>query len=59
MRHKADVSFYARAGYAGSQGYTMALWTGDQVINWSYDDEGLPSVIRGSPQFGILRVSIS
>ena len=51
MRHKADVSFYARAGYAGSQGYTMALWTGDQVINWSYDD-GLPSVIAGALNLG-------
>lgn len=51
MRYKADVSFYARAGYAGSQGYTMALWTGDQVINWSYD-EGLPSVITGALNLG-------
>ena len=52
QRHKPDVSFYARAGYAGSQGYTMALWTGDQIINWSYDD-GLPSVIPGSLNLGI------
>ena len=51
MRHKPDVSYYARAGYAGSQGYTMALWTGDQVINWSYDD-GLPSVIPGALNLG-------
>ena len=51
QRHKADVSFYARAGYAGSQGYTMALWTGDQIINWSYDD-GLPSVVPGSLNLG-------
>ena len=52
MRHKPDVSYYARAGYAGSQGYTMALWTGDQVINWRYDD-GLPSVIPGALNLGI------
>ena len=51
MRHKPEVSYYARAGYAGSQGYTMALWTGDQIINWSYDD-GLPSVIAGSLNLG-------
>ena len=51
MRHKPDVSYYARAGYAGSQGYTMAIWTGDQVINWSYDD-GLPSVIPGALNLG-------
>lgn len=51
LRHKPDVSYYARAGYAGSQGYTMALWTGDQVINWSYDD-GLPSVIPGALNLG-------
>ncbi len=52
MAAKPDVSFYARAGYAGSQGYTMALWTGDQIIDWSYDD-GLPSVIPGALNLGI------
>ncbi len=51
MRYKPEVSYYARAGYAGSQGYTMALWTGDQVINWSYD-EGLPSVIPAALNLG-------
>ena len=55
LRHKPDVSYYARAGYAGSQGYTMALWTGDQVINWDYDS-GLPSVIPGALNLGICGV---
>jgi len=52
MRHKPDASFYARSGYAASQGYVMALWNGDQAITWSYDD-GLPSVIPGSLNLGI------
>ena len=52
MRHKPDVSYYARSGYAGAQGYNMALWTGDQIINWSYDD-GLPSVVPGALNLGI------
>ena len=51
MRYKDDVSYYARAGYAGSQGYTMAIWTGDQIINWSYDD-GLPSIVPGALNLG-------
>ncbi len=28
-RHKAAVSYCARAAYAGSQGYAMAIWNGD------------------------------
>ncbi len=51
QRHKPAVSYYARAGYAGSQGYTMALWTGDQIINWSYDD-GLASVLPAALNLG-------
>jgi alpha-glucosidase len=51
-RHKADVSYYARAGYTASQGYVMALWNGDQTISWSYDD-GLPTVVPASLNLGI------
>ncbi len=39
-----EVTFFMRAGYAGSQRYSPMMWAGDQNVDWSEDD-GLPSVI--------------
>ena len=36
--------FFMRAGYTGSQKHCIAMWAGDQNVDWSLDD-GLASVI--------------
>ena len=39
-----EVFFFTRAGHTNSVKYSTLMWTGDQHVDWSYD-EGLPSVI--------------
>ncbi|MCW0313709.1 Sulfoquinovosidase [Pantoea ananatis] len=39
-----DVLFFMRAGYTGSQKYSVMMWAGDQNVDWSLDD-GLASVV--------------
>ena len=39
-----EVLFFMRAGYTGSQKYSVMMWAGDQNVDWSLDD-GLASVI--------------
>lgn len=39
-----EVLFFMRAGYTGSQKYSLMMWAGDQNVDWSLDD-GLASVI--------------
>lgn len=39
-----DILFFMRAGYTGSQKYSVMMWAGDQNVDWSLDD-GLASVI--------------
>jgi alpha-D-xyloside xylohydrolase len=40
-----DVMFLARAGYSGSQPYTTARFTGDQVRSWD-SARGMPAALR-------------
>ncbi|WP_145508283.1 alpha-glucosidase [Yersinia alsatica] len=39
-----EILFFMRAGYTGSQKYSVMMWAGDQNVDWSLDD-GLASVI--------------
>lgn len=39
-----EIMFFMRAGYTGSQKYSVMMWAGDQNVDWSLDD-GLASVI--------------
>ncbi|MDX6021355.1 alpha-glucosidase [Scandinavium sp. V105_16] len=39
-----EALFFMRAGYTGSQKYSLMMWAGDQNVDWSLDD-GLASVI--------------
>lgn len=39
-----EVFFFTRAGHTNTVKYSTLMWTGDQHVDWSYD-EGLPSVI--------------
>lgn len=39
-----EILYFMRAGYSGSQKYSMLMWAGDQNVDWSLDD-GLASVI--------------
>lgn len=39
-----DILYFMRAGYTGSQKYSVMMWAGDQNVDWSLDD-GLASVI--------------
>lgn len=39
-----EVFFFTRAGHTNTIRYSTLMWTGDQHVDWSYD-EGLPSVI--------------
>ncbi|MBL8967731.1 MAG: alpha-glucosidase, partial [Spirochaetaceae bacterium] len=40
----AEVLYFMRAGFTGSQRWCPLMWAGDQNVDWSKDD-GLPSVI--------------
>jgi alpha-glucosidase len=42
-----EVLFFTRAGHTETIKYSTLMWTGDQYVDWSYDD-GLPSVIPAS-----------
>lgn len=39
-----EILFFTRAGHTETIKYSTLMWTGDQYVDWSYDD-GLPSVI--------------
>ncbi len=39
-----EVLYFMRAGYSGSQKYSVMMWAGDQNVDWSMDD-GPASVI--------------
>lgn len=39
-----EILYFMRAGYSGSQKYSVMMWAGDQNVDWSLDD-GLASVI--------------
>ncbi|QCR37851.1 alpha-glucosidase [Nissabacter sp. SGAir0207] len=39
-----EILFFMRAGFSGSQKYSVMMWAGDQNVDWSLDD-GLASVI--------------
>jgi alpha-glucosidase (family GH31 glycosyl hydrolase) len=49
---KPDVVEFSRSGSAGSQGYSRAIWGGDQFPDWS-QDRGLPSVVRAGITAGL------
>jgi alpha-glucosidase (family GH31 glycosyl hydrolase) len=47
-----DYLFFVRSGYAGSQAYVPAVWSGDP--EGSYDEtQGLPSQVRGGVNLGM------
>lgn len=39
-----DILYFMRAGFTGSQKYSVMMWAGDQNVDWSLDD-GLASVV--------------
>lgn len=39
-----EIFIFSRSGFLGTSLTSMALWAGDQLVDWSKDD-GLPSVI--------------
>lgn len=39
-----QIMYFMRAGFTGSQKYSVMMWAGDQNVDWSLDD-GLASVI--------------
>lgn len=39
-----EILYFMRAGYSGSQKYSVMMWAGDQNVDWSLDD-GLASVV--------------
>lgn len=47
-----QVTFFTRAGYTGTGKYSLMMWNGDQLVDWSLDD-GLPSVIPASLSLGM------
>lgn len=47
-----DVTFFMRAGGAGSQKYCTMMWAGDQNVDWSLDD-GIASVIPAALSLGM------
>jgi alpha-glucosidase len=50
--HKVgDVVFFMRAGYSGSSRHALAIWAGDQLVNWSFDD-GLATVVPAGVSLG-------
>ncbi|HRI70810.1 MAG TPA: alpha-glucosidase [Polyangium sp.] len=46
-----ELAFFMRAGYSGSSRLTSAIWAGNQLVNWSYDD-GFPTVIPAALSLG-------
>ena len=49
---REDVTFFSRAGYAGTSAHGPLIWAGDQLVNWSRDD-GLASVIPAGISLGL------
>jgi len=47
-----EICFFMRAGFTGSQKYATAMWAGDQLVNWSFDD-GLATVIPAGISLGM------
>jgi alpha-glucosidase len=45
--------FFTRAGYTGTSQYSLLIWAGDQLVNWSKND-GLASVIPAGISSGFL-----
>ena len=39
-----EVFFFTRAGHTGTVKYSTMMWSGDQHVDWSFD-EGMPSAI--------------
>lgn len=44
LQVKPDASFYARAGFTGSQAWLTAAWPGNQICTWE-KNEGLSSAV--------------
>ena len=53
-----EVFFFTRAGHTGTVKYSTMMWTGDQHVDWSYD-EGLPSVIPASLSLSVCGFGLS
>ncbi|XP_071840077.1 sulfoquinovosidase-like isoform X1 [Apostichopus japonicus] len=47
-----DIVFWMRAGFTGSQNYSVMTWSGDQLVDFSTAD-GLASVITGTLSLGM------
>jgi alpha-glucosidase len=49
---EAEVFYFMRAGFTGSQRWCPMMWAGDQNVDWSEDD-GLPSAVRAALTVGM------
>lgn len=47
-----DYVYFHRSGYAGSQRWAWAMWSGDPAADWSFSD-GLPAQVCGGINAGI------
>ena len=51
-----DYWFYVRSGYIGTQQYVPEVWGGDAEASFD-DSQGLPAVVRGGINLGLVGVS--